>query len=123
MPEVLRSAVMERVTGLRDTSGRVTFEMALLQTELAAGPAVAEVAAVVKSLSRMNAAMMAAVAALTDEVDRLEGAAEADEAHETAFLLVIEAIGVQLQALETAKAATELLGGATVGSAPSGSVR
>jgi len=60
--------------------GRVTFELALLQAELAAKTAVAATA--VKRLSAMDATMMAAVAALTDVVDQFEEAAERDERHE-----------------------------------------
>jgi len=66
----------------------------------------------VKRLSAMDATMMAAVAALTDVVDQLEEAAERDERHEPAFVLMIEATGVLLQALGEARAATEALGAA-----------
>ena len=105
--EALRANALELTAGLKDASGRVTFELALLQAELADQKAVAATA--VKRLSAMDATMMAAVAALTDVVDQLEGAAERDERHEPAFVLVIEAAGVLLQALEKARAATESL--------------
>ena len=108
--EALRANTLELAAGLKDASGRVTFELALLQAELADQKAVAATA--VKRLSAMDATMMAAVAALTDVVEQLEAAAERDERHEPAFVLVIEATGVLLQALEEARAATEALGAA-----------
>ena len=115
MPEELRAAVVELVAGLQDTSGRVTFELALLQSELAEDRL--DLATAVKRLSATDAAMMSAVAALADVVDPLEKAAERDEQHERAFVLVIEATGVMLQAIQKAKAATQALG-ATVSQTP-----
>jgi hypothetical protein len=53
--------------------------------------------------------MMNSVAAATGVVEQLEAAAERDEAHEPAFVLVIEAVGTLLQALENARAATGAL--------------
>jgi hypothetical protein len=108
--EELRASALELTGGLKDASGRVTFELALLQAELAdetTAPATA-----VKRLSAMDATMMAAVAALTDVVDQLEAAAERDERYEPAFVLLIDATGVLLQALEKARAATAALGAA-----------
>ena len=105
--EELRASALELNGGLKDASGRVTFELALLQAELADEKA--EAVTAVKRLSAMDATMMAAVAALTDVVDQLEAAAERDERYEPAFVLVIEATGVLLQALEKARAATEAL--------------
>lgn len=108
--EALRASALELTGGLKDASGRVTFELALLQAELTDEKAAAVTA--VKRLSAMDATMMAAVAALTDVVDQLEAAAERDERYEPAFVLVIDATGVLLQALEKARAATEALGAA-----------
>ena len=54
----------------------------------------------------------ARVAVEADVVDQFEEAAERDERHEPAFVLVIEATGVLLLALEKARAATEALGAA-----------
>lgn len=108
--EALLANALELTAGLKDASGRVTFELALLQAELADKKAVAATA--VKRLSAMDATMMAAVAALTDVVDQLEEAAERDEQYEPVFVLLIEATGVLLQALEEARAATEALGAA-----------
>jgi len=108
--EVLRASALELTGGLKDASGRVTFELALLQAELTDEKAAAVTA--VKRLSAMDATMMAAVAALTDVVDQLEAAAERDEKYEPAFVLVIDATGVLLQALERARTATEALGAA-----------
>ena len=105
--EALRANALQLTAGLKDASGRVTFELALLQAELADNKAVA--AAAVKRLSAMDATMMSALAAMTDVVDQFEEAAERDERHEPAFVLVIEATGVLLQALEKARAATEAL--------------
>jgi len=105
--EALRANALQLTAGLKDASGRVTFELALLQTELADNGALAATA--VKRLSAMDATMMSALAAMTDVVDQLEEAAERDERHEPAFVLVIEATGLLLQALEKARAATEAL--------------
>jgi hypothetical protein len=82
----------------------------LLQAELEEGKA--DVATAIDRLSGMDATMMQALAALPDAVDRLEKAAERDEANEPAFVLVIEASSVMLQGLSTAKAATEALSAA-----------
>ena len=105
--EALRANALQLTAGIKDASGRVTFELALLQAELADNKAVA--AAAVKRLSAMDATMMSALAAMTDVVDQFEEAAERDERHEPAFVLVIDATGVLLQALEKARAATEAL--------------
>jgi hypothetical protein len=106
--EELRANALELTEGLRDAAGRVTFELALLQAELADEQAEATTA--VKRLSTMDATMMAAVAALTDVVDQLEEAAERDEQYEPAFVLAIEATGILLKAIEKARAATEAAG-------------
>jgi hypothetical protein len=105
-----RRGVLQICAGLRDASGRVMFELALLQAEISEGKADAEAA--IKRLSGMDATMMQALAALPDAVDQLEKSAERDEANEPAFVLVIEASSVMLQGLSTAKAATEALGAA-----------
>ena len=110
MDEGLRPQALQISAGLRDASSRVTFELALLQAELTEGKA--DVATAVERLSGMDATMMHALAALPDTVDQLEKAAERDEAHEPAFVLVIEATSVMLQGLRAAKAATEALGDA-----------
>ena len=59
--EALRANALQLTAGLKDASGRVTFELALLQAELADKKVVAATA--VKRLSAMDATMMAAVAA------------------------------------------------------------
>ena len=107
MDEGLRARAMERVDRLKDASGRVMFELALLQAEVGEGKA--EAAKVVERLTGMDAVMMDALATLTDVVAELEKAAERDEANEPAYVRVIEAMGVLLQGLKTAKAATETL--------------
>lgn len=104
MEDALRATVAELGTRLRDASSRVTFELALLQTEL--GEDKVDDAAAVNRLSMMDAAMMGALEAVPDVVDQLEKAAERDEKYEPAFVLLIEAAGVMLQALEKARAAT-----------------
>jgi hypothetical protein len=106
--EELRARALELSAGLKDASGRVTFELALLQTQLGEGKA--DAPAAVKRLSAMDAAMMSAVAALADVVDQLEKAAEHDGQFEPAFVLVIEATGVMLQGIEQAKVATQAVG-------------
>jgi hypothetical protein len=103
----LRANARNLSAGLSDASSRVSFELALLQTELVEGKA--DAAMVVQRLSGMDALMMGALAAMADFVDELEKAAERDEANERAFVLVIEATGVLMQGLEQAKAATQAL--------------
>jgi hypothetical protein len=107
MDEGLRARAMERVDRLKDASGRVMFELALLQAEVGEGKA--EAAKMVERLTGMDAVMMDALATLTDVLAELEKAAERDEANEPAYVRVIEAMGVLLQGLKTAKAATETL--------------
>lgn len=108
LSEEMRATALDLSAGLKDASGRVTFELALLQTQLGEGKADATTA--VDRLSAMDAAMMSAVAAFADVVDHLEKAAERDERYEPAFVLVIEATGVMLQGIEKAKAATQAVG-------------
>jgi hypothetical protein len=115
MEEGLRPQALQISAGLKEASSRVTFELALLQTEVSEGKA--DVATAIDRLSGMDATMMQALAALPDAVDQLEKAAERDEAHEPAFVLVIEATSVMLQGLGTAKAATQALGAAGPSSA------
>lgn len=110
MDEGLRATAIELSARLKDASGRVIFELALLQTEL--GEAKADAATALRSLSRMDATMMDALAAIADVADQLESAAERDEQNERAFVLVIEAAGVMLQSLEKARAATQVLSAA-----------
>ena len=113
MDEALRATALELGAGLKDTAGRVTFELALLQTQLAEDKA--DSATVVRTLSALDASMMGALAALADVADQLETAAELDEDNERPFVLVIEAAGVMLQGLEKARAATQALGRAPAG--------
>ena len=107
MDEGLRARALERVDRLKDASGRVMFELALLQTEVGEGKAGA--AAVVERLTHMDATMMGAAVALVDVVEPLESAAEGNSEQERAYVLVIEALGVMLQSLKQAKAATQAL--------------
>lgn len=107
MHEGLRASALELSAGLKDASGRVTFELALLQAELVEGKANA--ASAVQRLAGMESLMMGAVAAMTDVVDELEKVAERDETHERSFVLAIEATAAMLQGLEKAKAATQAL--------------
>ena len=104
MEDGMRATVVELGARLSDASSRVTFELALLQAEL--GEDKVDDAAAVNRLSMMDASMMGVLEAVPDIVDRLEKAAERDEQYEPAFVLVIEAAGVMLQALEKARAAT-----------------
>ena len=107
MDDGLRARAMELVDGLKDASGRVMFELALLQTEVGGGKA--DAARVVARLIGMDTLMMGALTTLTDVADKLEKDAERDEQHEPAYVLVIEAVGVLLQGLEKAKSATQAL--------------
>jgi hypothetical protein len=107
MDEILRASSLETSTGLKDTAGRVTFEVALLQAQLGEGKA--DVANVIQALSSMDATIMGALASAADVVDELESAAERDERNEPPFVMMIEATGAMLQGLERAKTATEAL--------------
>ena len=104
MEDAPRATVVDLGARLRDASSRVTFELALLQAEL--GEDKVDDAAAVNRLSMMDATMMGVLEAVPDVVDQLEKAAERDEQYEPAFVMVIEAAGVMLQALEKARAAT-----------------
>lgn len=104
MEDALRARVVDLGARLRDASSRVTFELALLQAEL--GEDKADDATAVNRLSMMDATMMGVLEDVPDVVDQLEKAAERDEQYEPAFVMVIEAAGVMLQALEKARAAT-----------------
>jgi ABC-type transporter Mla subunit MlaD len=107
MQETLRTSALVLAAKLKDTSQRVMFELALLQTELGEGKA--DAAAVVWRLSGLDAAMMGAVASLAEVVDALEKAAERDEEQEPAFVLLIETVGTLLKELQNAKKATGAL--------------
>ena len=107
MDEILRASSLETGTSLKDTAGRVEFEVALLQAQLGEGKT--NVPNVIKALSSMDATIMGALASAADVVDELEAAAERDERNEPPFVMMIEATGVMLQGLEKAKAATEAL--------------
>jgi hypothetical protein len=107
MDAKLRTAASDLGTGLKDTAGRVMFELALLRARVDEGRA--DDAAVVRKLAGLDAAMMTALAPLADLADRLEVAAERDEANERAFVLVIESAGAMLQSLNDAKEATQAL--------------
>jgi hypothetical protein len=104
MEDALRATAVDLGARLSDASSRVTFELALLQAEL--GEDKADDAAAVNRLSMMDATMMGVLEDVPDVVDQLEKAAERDEQYEPAFVMVIEAAGVLLQALEKARAAT-----------------
>ena len=103
----LRTKAVDLCAGLTDTAGRVTFELALMASEWSGDQS--ERAGVVQHLVGLEAAMMDALAQLTELADELESAAERDEQNERAFVLVIEATGVMLQGLEKARAAADAL--------------
>lgn len=107
MDATLRAKALELSAELKDTSNRVMFELALLETELGEGKA--DAAATLRRLSGLDAAMMAVVAGATGLVEQLEKAAERDEQQEPAFVLVIDAVGILLQELERARSATGAL--------------
>jgi hypothetical protein len=110
MDAVLRAQTVEHCAMLKDRAGRVTFELALLEADLAKGGSPGEDA--VRRLVGVEATMMEALAPLAELADALERAAERDPAQERAFVLVIEATGVMLQGLDRAREATAALGGA-----------
>lgn len=107
MDEGLRASAMELCSALKDASGRVTFELGLLQKELVDRNADAGMLA--PRLSSLDVTMTRAVAAAAELADSLESAAERDEANEPAFELVIDAVGVMLQDLARAEAETHKL--------------
>lgn len=109
MDAALRAQTVEHCATLKDRAGRVTFELALLDAELAKGGLLAEDA--MRRLIGVEATMMEALAPLAELADELERAAERDPAQESAFVLVIEATGVMLQGLGRAREATAALGG------------
>ena len=110
MDATLRAKALEVGAALKDASNRVMFELALLQSELSEGKA--DAAETLRRLSGLDAAMMSVVVGATDLVDQMGKAAERDEQQEPAFVLVIDAVGILLQELERAKAATGALVGA-----------
>ena len=110
MDVTLRAKALELSAALKDTSNRVMFELALLQSELSEGKV--DAAATLRRLSGLDAAMMAVVAGATDLVDQLEKAAERDDQQEPAFVRVIGAVGILMQELERAKTATGALAAA-----------
>lgn len=107
MDERLRPAVLELSARLQDTSARVMFEIALLQAELGEGKA--DVATAVQRLSNLDSTLMTALAAIADLLNQLEAAAERDEAHEPAFVVVMQAVRVMLRKFGTARAATSVI--------------
>ena len=103
----LRATASQLCSGLQETAARVAFELALLQTEL--DERKADTAAAIRKLVGLDATMMETLAPVAEVADQLEGAAERDEQNERAFVMVIEAAGVMMQALEKARAATAAL--------------
>ncbi|MFO1392286.1 MAG: hypothetical protein U1F09_00800 [Steroidobacteraceae bacterium] len=103
----LRTSTAELSSSLKDVASRVTFELALLAPQ--AGAHESDVATVTQRLIDLDASMMEALAPVADLADRLESAAESDDAHEPAFVLVIDAAGALLQSLKKANAATAAL--------------
>jgi hypothetical protein len=104
MDSAVRATALDLCKGLQVTAGRVAFELALLQTEL--DERKADTTAATHRLVSLDATMMDALAPVAELADQLESAAERDEQFERAFVLVIEAAGVMMQALEKARAAT-----------------
>jgi len=109
MDAALRAQTVEHCATLKDRAGRATFELALLEAELAKGGPPTE--QTVRRLIGVEATMMEALAPLAELADALELAAERDPAQEQAFVLVIEATGVMLQGIDRAREATAALGG------------
>jgi hypothetical protein len=100
----LRVKTADLFAALKDCAGRVTFEIALLETEL--GRAQRPDPEATRALVGLDAKMMEALAPLAELADDLERAAEHDPEQEPAFVLVIESAGVMLQSLDRARAAT-----------------
>jgi hypothetical protein len=109
MDAALRAQTVEHCATLKDRAGRATFELALLEAELAESDPPTE--GTVRRLIGVEATMMEALAPFAELADALELAAERDPAQEQAFVLVIEATGVMLQGIDRAREATAALGG------------
>jgi hypothetical protein len=103
----LRTTVRELSVGLKDTAGRVMFELALLEAEISEGKA--DVTAVLRRLANLDSVMLAALDGSADVAGQVEDAAERDADSEPAFVLVMQAIGLMLQKLDAARAATAAL--------------
>ena len=99
--------MLELASGLKDTAGRVTFELALLQAELGEGEM--PDTAVVQRLSNLDSTMMTALDAVADVAGQLEKAAELQEQCEPPFALVMQAARVMLRKFGNARAATQVL--------------
>jgi hypothetical protein len=102
-----QAAVLELASGLKDTAGRVTFELALLQAKLGEGEMPDRAA--VQRLSNLDATMMTALDAVADVAGQLEKAAELQEQCEPPFALVMQAARVMLRKFGNARAATQVL--------------
>jgi hypothetical protein len=102
-----QAAVLELASGVKDTAGRVTFELALLQAELGEGEM--PDTAVVQRLSNLDSTMMTALDAVADVAGQLEKAAELQEQCEPPFALVMQAARVMLRKFGNARAATQVL--------------
>jgi hypothetical protein len=104
----LRTTALELAAGIRDTAGRVTFELAMLEAN--ADEIGRDVRSVVRTLTDLDAAMMNALAPVAEIADRLEAAAESDHEQERAFVVLIEAAAEMLEALAQARSSTAALG-------------
>jgi hypothetical protein len=102
-----QAAMLELAARLKDTAGRVTFELALLQAELGEGE-MPDTAAV-QRLSNLDSTMMTALDAVADVAGQLEKAAELSEQCEPPFALVMQAARVMLRKFGNARAATQVL--------------
>jgi hypothetical protein len=92
---------------LKDTAGRVMFELALLEAEINEGRA--DVTAVLRRLANLDSVLLAALDGSADVAGQVEGAAERDADSEPAFVLVMQATRVMLQKFDCARAATQAL--------------
>jgi len=105
--EALRPAVLGLASGLKDTAGRVTFELALLEAEISEGRV--DAADFVQRLSNMDSSMMMALDGIADVAGQLEKSAEDDERLEPAFAFLMQAARSMLGKFGDARAATEVL--------------
>jgi hypothetical protein len=105
--EALRPAVLGLASGLKDTAGRVTFELALLEAEISEGRV--DAADLVQRLSNMDSSMMMALDGIADVAGQLEKSAEDDERLEPAFAFLMQAARLMLSKFGDARTATEVL--------------
>ncbi len=104
----LREGVDELCQHVQDVAGRVVFELALMEDELARRRA--GHLPPLQRLIGLEASMMGALTPIADFAERLEEAAVADPARFAAYVRVVETAGAMLEALGRVQASFERIG-------------